>query len=422
MTYDKTLNINERRVAWANNFEQKLECILKTSNSEEVIIKTGDKRRNKANPYVIPKDNLKDILSYWNTAIEKYGMKPYSASQVMSYLIHLANAVKKPFEEYTENDLDSFFGGYKQNHANFLKRVVKSFLRWKGNPIYIKIKYVRSTQKFPEILTLEEVQEMSNKADNPRDRLIPILLYELGCRASEFCCIKIKDILFNGFSCKIHVAGKTGERIIPVVQCVPLLTEYINFYKGKDKKENYLFCGFTKNTYNQEECSPLTPSGLTAIIQKLVSRAGIKKRVYNHLFRHSRLSNLAVNLSSYQLKQFAGWKPSSNMDDIYVQMNCSELENKLLEVNHVVKQKEETIPISLTIKCPNPACNTIQSISNKFCQKCYQPLQVKEITETDRIKDAIIQILPKLIEMANNRELQPEDMKEILKSTGEEVK
>jgi len=418
MTYDKRSNINERREVWAFSYKERLEDILKTGDSREVTITAGDRKHNKMNTYIILRESLQNIISYWKYLVAG-SVKPFSASQEISYLVHLCHFIQKPLEEYKPEDLDKFFGKYKsQDHVNFLKRVIKSFLKWNKLDIYNTIKFGRKTQKIPEVLTMEEIQKMSDMADNPRDRLTPLLLCETATRASEFCCIKIKDLTFDEFSCKICVSGKTGSRTLPIVQCVPLLKEYINFYKGKNNPENYLFCGFTKNTYNQQENYPLTPSGLTLIIKKLASRAGISK-VWCHKFRHTRLSWLANHgLGDFQLKQFAGFSPSSTMANVYINMNCNDLKNKILEINGITKPKESIETPSLTIKCPNTTCGEVNSISNKFCKKCYQPLQIKEITETERGIKFIVKLLPTLMELVKDKEIKPEDLEEIVKSLG----
>ena len=56
----------------------------------------------------------------------------------------------------------------------------------------------------------------------------------------------------------------------------------------------------------------------------------IKKKIYPHLLRHSRLTELAKELTEQELKVFAGWVAGSNMAQIYVHLSGSDVSNKLL--------------------------------------------------------------------------------------------
>ena len=47
-------------------------------------------------------------------------------------------------------------------------------------------------------------------------------------------------------------------------------------------------------------------------------RAGINKRIHAHLFRHTRMTELAKTLPEQTLKQLAGWSGSSKMAEVLV--------------------------------------------------------------------------------------------------------
>jgi len=55
------------------------------------------------------------------------------------------------------------------------------------------------------------------------------------------------------------------------------------------------------------------------VIKQIAKRSKIQKRVTAHIFRHSRLTELArENLNESVMRHFAGWSRSSQMPSIYI--------------------------------------------------------------------------------------------------------
>ena len=60
--------------------------------------------------------------------------------------------------------------------------------------------------------------------------------------------------------------------------------------------------------------TPLTRNTAEKIIRKTAARAGIAKRTYPHLFRHSRATHLLrIAVPESMVKKLLGWKPNSPM-------------------------------------------------------------------------------------------------------------
>ena len=62
-------------------------------------------------------------------------------------------------------------------------------------------------------------------------------------------------------------------------------------------------------------------------------------KIYPHLFRHSRLTELAASGYSNEalLKKFAGWTPGSNMAEVYFHLDDADVKNMLLIENGLEK-------------------------------------------------------------------------------------
>ncbi|MBM3200205.1 zinc-ribbon domain-containing protein [Candidatus Woesearchaeota archaeon] len=123
-------------------------------------------------------------------------------------------------------------------------------------------------------------------------------------------------------------------------------------------------------------------SGIKAIVKAAASRAKIKKRVYPHLFRHSRLTELAKRgLNEVQVRIIAGWSKSSFMPEVYVHLSGADVEDKILELEGVKKQEsQKERDLLKTISCWR--CGEENSAASRFCNKCGA-----ELDEDKRMRD-----------------------------------
>ncbi|MGC8993727.1 MAG: tyrosine-type recombinase/integrase, partial [Candidatus Aenigmatarchaeota archaeon] len=234
-------------------------------------------------------------------------------------------------------------------------------------------------QKLPQVLTMEEINKMIEVCDNLRDKALISVLYESGCRASEILDLKIKDLEFDEYGGVLIVRGKTGSRRIRLISSIPALKEWLNVHPRKNDPNASLFCSLAKNNKG----SPLDVCGLHFIVKEIAKKAGINKRVYPHLFRHTRATHLAKYLTEQELKIYFGWAKGSDMPGVYVHLSGRDVENKILQISGVKPKESESLPTLPTIKCYR--CGEENSSGNKFCWKCGAPLQQKTIEKIEAV-------------------------------------
>jgi integrase/recombinase XerD len=120
-----------------------------------------------------------------------------------------------------------------------------------------------------------------------RNRAMLELLYAAGLRVSELVSIKVQDVnLEAGF---VRVWGKGAkERVIPIGSYAK---EKIELYLStarpallKTHQSGYLFVA--------RAGKPMTRQGFWKLLRKYVAKAGIKKKITPHTFRHSFASHL----------------------------------------------------------------------------------------------------------------------------------
>lgn len=332
------------------------------------------------------KNNLKiieDFLRYKQTAenlsqrrLEKY-----------NYILrNLAKWLNKGFREVDiENIRDLVLkiqkAGYKEATVCDYKLFLKVFYRWlypndndeKAYPkivSWIKIKHSNGNDKLPEeLLSQEDVKRLIEVAD-VQDRAFVSLLYESGMRSGEIRFLQIKHIKFNDVGAVITIPkGKTGARRIIIYDSVPYLVDYIN---GRRKNiEEYLF--IDKQTKTNK---PLSSEALIKKVKLLGERANLQKKIYVHLFRHSRASHLAKLIPEQTLKNYFGWTKNSRMASVYVHLSGRDMDSTMLNKVYGIKtnedgeaQKEDLLKPKICVYC-----NAENSSTNSFCSKCNKPI------------------------------------------------
>jgi site-specific recombinase XerD len=133
---------------------------------------------------------------------------------------------------------------------------------------------------------VEEVARLIDSARNLLDRTLLMVLYSTGMRNCEVRHLQVKDI--DSQSMLIHIQrGKGGRnRYVPLS---PKLLETLREYWRWMKPKTWLFPG---TVHNWRADKPLTPKVVWDACQFAAQRAGIEKRVYPHLLRHSYATHL----------------------------------------------------------------------------------------------------------------------------------
>ena len=140
--------------------------------------------------------------------------------------------------------------------------------------------------KLPEVLSVAEIDRMIaeidlSKSEGHRNKAIIETLYGCGLRVSELVNLRLTDIHYGeGF---VIVTGKGNkQRLVPISG--KALRE-IDIYK---KKRDHLPVIHDQNIlFLNRRGSALTRAMIFTIIKDLASRAGIRKNISPHTFRHS---------------------------------------------------------------------------------------------------------------------------------------
>lgn len=336
--------------------------------------------------------------------------KARSYKSFYAYILVLskfAKFIKKPFDEVNEKDIDSYRASLKDRKLsdvtfNYYSLIIKMFFIWflKCEEIPKMINYDIDKQKLKvlkpeEVLLPSEIKQIIKKCSNSRDKAIVSMLFESACRVGELVNIKLKNIHFDDYGIKINVKGKTGERNIRLIDCVGYVQNWINEHPEKDNLESCLFVSFSENNYGKQ----LTGRGIQSIVETLGKRAGIKKKLNPHWFRHSGLDWLAQNnFNERDLKIRAGWTMQSKMHLVYLHYGEDEVDRKYCKIKGKEKlsrnkmiEEEQLKPII----CPR--CNKENNPDSKYCN-CGQVLDKKEAIKLEKMNQKADVFVDKLLQ------------------------
>ena len=361
----------------------------------------------------IGKENIRDIASFSEIKLAK-GVSPGRTAKIIHCLRLLAKRLRKPFRQATKDDLIALVGNLERSdyaeHTKYdLKVMLKMFYKWlKGNDEYAppEISWLKKSKKnldhkLPEdLLTEDEVLRMTEAAINPRDKTLILVLYETGCRIGELLSLQMKNVNFDQYGAVLRVSGKTGDRRVRIISSAPVLASWLNAHPRAKDPEAWLWFQY-KNNKKTDKC--LRHGTVYATLKKIAKRAGIQKKIYPHLFRHSRATALANKLTEAQMKEHFGWVQGSEMAATYVHLSGRDVDNAFLKMHGLVPAENAQEDKLKLRSCQR--CKEHNSPSSKFCTKCGLPLDEKTMAYIENQRQKSDNIMNKLMEDEEVRNL-----------------
>jgi integrase/recombinase XerD len=266
-----------------------------------------------------------------------------------------------------------------------------------STPKFRGFKKVRN--KIPDIFTREEVLKMIESAMHPMDKALIAALYETGCRIGELANLQNKDVHFDNYGAIFIVNGKTGMRHVRAIFSAPYLSAWLDFHPKKlnPNAPFWIRLGGNGKTNGLESntCRQLLYPALTMRIKRIAKRAGIQKRVYNHLFRHTSATEKSRILTDSMMDEYFGWIQGSGMTRIYVHRSGKNLDDALLKAHGLVKDNTPQDKDLAPIKCPR--CGTVNGATGKFCYKCGAALDFVTAINVDKERGSLTLELMDLI-------------------------
>ena len=180
--------------------------------------------------------------------------------------------------------------------ASYL-RATRQFLKWIGGEVgTVKVARPKVPRKdlSDQVLTRAEMTALVESTDLARDRALLELLCSTGLRLGEALALTGDDLLDHGragrfvaIRHRVRGGGAKGDsgREVPVRPALFVALRGLANRRPKDALTDHIF--ITTRRRPDGEYAPLAQRTVEQMLKIAAERAGITKRVYPHLLRHS---------------------------------------------------------------------------------------------------------------------------------------
>ena len=187
-------------------------------------------------------------------------------------------------------------------------------------------------KKMPEILTVEEVDNLLKQPDlttpkGIRDKAMLELLYATGMRVSELIHLKTQDVNLQFGYVVCHENGK--ERIIPIGNvsrdALLLYMEKARKVFVKDSSETALFTNCSGKAMSRQ--------GFWKVLKSYADDAGIKRDITPHTLRHSFAVHMLQNGADIKSVQEMLGHSDISTTQVYLSMNMSKMRDVYMKAH-----------------------------------------------------------------------------------------
>ena len=213
---------------------------------------------------------------------------------------------------------------------------VNHFLRWcaaEGElPAVVTAPQLRQERILIDVLSRQEIDLLEAAADSERDKLIVRVLADTGMRLGELRGLRVDDLISRGRERFLRVRGKgSRERLVPVQPALYVrLERYAHRTRPQDASSSALFLTLTRA--HAGEYQALAEPSIQHLLRYLGRRAGLDKRIYPHLLRHSFATQmLRRGMNPIQLKDILGHSSLAMLDRVYSHLAPTDAYQALIE-------------------------------------------------------------------------------------------
>jgi integrase/recombinase XerD len=232
---------------------------------------------------------------------------------IQQFIYHIAKLVNPASQSRIISGLRGFF--------NYL--IFEEYR--KTNPLEL-IESPKTGRKLPDTLSEKEIDALISSIDlstpqGERNRAIIETLYGCGLRVSELIHLNISDLFFDeGF---IKVTGKGDkQRFVPIGN---LTKKFITNYRKEIRNHQQVFPQAKDTLFLNRRGKGLTRAMIFTIVKNLTEKAGIKKTISPHTFRHSFATHLLENGANLRAIQQMLGHESITTTEIYTHLDKTHL-------------------------------------------------------------------------------------------------
>lgn len=336
---------------------------------------------NRCNLMNLSKDRTRNYLSYliyWGKIMPKKSFKELTRKDIQKMIVTLNDAQSIRGGEYSPwtkrtlllslRKIVQFAHGYEWDSEEF-PECLKD-IRFK------RLAPIKTTLTRKDILTKEEIYKMVDHCDDERDKAWLMLSYDTGWRPDEIYNLKVGDIEFAESGVMLTINGykrKHTQRLL-VVHSTRALMDWMNRHPDRKNPDAPVWCYYRQGS--RKKLRKVCKNYFRRRMKIWAERAGLKKKVWPYLLRHSAITHNNYDLNSAQKKIWFGWVPKSNMEGHYTHLSDDDV-NDAIKSKHITKLSKEPKEPHEQRRCIR--CEETNSPERDFCSRCGMALTVEGV-------------------------------------------
>lgn len=184
----------------------------------------------------------------------------------------------------------------------------------------------------PEVLSLPEIDAIEaaidlSKPEGVRDLAIVEVLFSCGLRISELCSMRLSELYLEEGYIRVHGKGRK-ERLVPIGDsAIDRLRQWFVVRQGckvKPGEEDFVFVSLRRG-------KRLSRISLFVYIKEYAAKAGIRKNISPHTFRHSFATQLLEGGANLRAIQAMLGHEDIGTTEIYMHVDKTHLRREILE-------------------------------------------------------------------------------------------
>ncbi len=322
--------------------------------------------------------------------------------------------IDKPLDTLTEDDFNLLLvtlqneKGIEQAGLRNYKKVTKKFFNviTSGEPPKwvrkLQLKTIDTPVQPSDLLTQKEFDSLMEACRHPRDRALIAVLADSGIRVGALASCRVKNVEFNQYGATVYLS-KTGQankttpaKGIPLTWSTGHINQWLAIHPLREDPEAPLWITMAMDG------TPMSYQSLLRTVKNLGQRAGIKKRVHPHGFRHMAVTHWILDgYNEQEIKHRAGWsKGSTRMFKIYGNFTDQEINDRIYEKCGLKTEDKRHVTLK---KCPR--CSNVLRPTDKFCSQCSLVLDRQALDEIKQYEDKLPEILQLVMRSDEARKL-----------------
>lgn len=187
------------------------------------------------------------------------------------------------YEHIKEYILWMYKEKYSYSHIVNTSIALEHYTKFKGAPVTIG-RPKKPRRLIKDTLSEAEVSRLLQATRNVREMALISTLAYSGVRNSEVCNLRVNDLDLGQNQIRVTGGKNFKDRYVNIAaECSKVLIDYLKTHPRES--EEFLFTTLKKNTQ-------LTTADVRKHVRTIATRAGITRRVYPQLMRHSLATNL----------------------------------------------------------------------------------------------------------------------------------